>query len=382
MTNAAVDEPQPALGEPWREALGLLQDDLNRTGASVRTRRAYGRDALQLARFAEARGLMPRQLAVRELRLYLAELSQARLAPSTVARKLAAIRALFRSLREHGSIAHSPADLLATPRRGSHLPTVLKASEMQRLLDSIPAGFASGRVGGGGGSGSGGAGRGGGEPSGTLAVRDRALFELAYACGLRAEEIVSLDLPDVDYDREQVRVHGKGGKTRFVPVGEVALGALDAYLKRSRPKLAGQTGLSSGSAGGGAAQAGPNAQLLGHGTPQRPGQGSPPAHRHGAPQAQSHDTPQALFLSRSGRRLGTSDVRRRLRVWTGRAHVAGAVSPHALRHSFATHLLDGGADLRTIQELLGHASISTTQVYTRVESARLRSAYARSHPRA
>jgi integrase/recombinase XerC/integrase/recombinase XerD len=131
-----------------------------------------------------------------------------------------------------------------------------------------------------------------------------------------------------------VRVEGKGSKTRVVPAGEHALGAVARYLERARPALA---------AGDGEA---------------------------------------ALFLSKSGRRLSTSDVRRRLRVWARHAALSGGVSPHWLRHSFATHLLEGGADLRAIQEMLGHANLSTTQVYTRVESQRLRSAYARSHPRA
>jgi len=167
-----------------------------------------------------------------------------------------------------------------------------------------------------------------------LEQRDRALFELAYACGLRAEELVRLELGAVDFDAEQVRVEGKGGKTRVVPVGEHALRALQRYLERARPTLAGGNGCD------------------------------------------------ALFLSKSGRRLSTSDIRRRLGVWARLAATRAGVSPHWLRHSFATHLLDGGADLRAIQELLGHASLSTTQIYTRVESKRLRSTYARAHPRA
>ena len=160
------------------------------------------------------------------------------------------------------------------------------------------------------------------------------MFELAYACGLRAEEIVSLRRSDVEHDAEQLRVEGKGRKTRLLPVGEPAMAAVAVYLERARPALA---------------------------------------------VASRED---ALFLSKSGRPLGTSDVRRRLRRWTERVGVGGGSSPHALRHSFATHLLDGGADLRSIQELLGHASVSSTQIYTRVESARLKRAYARSHPRA
>jgi site-specific recombinase XerD len=306
----------PSLSAPWKVALASLDEDLHRTNASPRTRRAYAIDTLQFAAWADAHELIPATVTPRDVRRYIARLSERSLSATTSARKLAAIRALFRSQREHGLIEQSPADLLATPRRGSHLPRVLKAPEVGRLLDSIPGGAAGVGTG------------------GPLNLRDRALFELAYACGLRAEEIVSLDLPDVDYDGEQLRVEGKGSKTRYVPAGEPALAAVRLYLERARPALAGS------------------------------------------------DREQALFLSRSGRRLGTSDVRRRLRTWTARAGIPGDVSPHALRHSFATHLLDGGADLRSIQELLGHASISTTQVYTRVESARLRSAYARSHPRA
>jgi integrase/recombinase XerC/integrase/recombinase XerD len=159
------------------------------------------------------------------------------------------------------------------------------------------------------------------------------MLELAYSSGLRAEELVRLTIDSVNFDGEQVRIEGKGSKTRLVPVGEPALRALQRYLERARPALA-------------------------------------------------HDQEPALLLSKSGRPLSTSDVRRRLRIWSARAGLGSAVHPHALRHSFATHLLNGGADLRAIQELLGHSSISTTQVYTQVESARLRRAYASSHPRA
>ena len=167
-----------------------------------------------------------------------------------------------------------------------------------------------------------------------LEVRDRAMLELAYACGLRAEEIVNLDLDAADFDSEALRVTGKGSKTRVVPMGEPASRALERYLRTARPALA------------------------------------------------TSRAERAMFLSRRGRRLSPSDVRRRLARWVREAAVAGHVSPHTLRHSFATHLLEGGADLRSIQELLGHASVSTTQVYTRVEPQRLRREYARSHPRA
>jgi site-specific recombinase XerD len=301
----SVGEGSRDLPAEWGTALELLQEDLRRRDAAQRTRRAYAVDLGQFARWAHAQGRMPADVDVRDVRRYVARLSEAGAAPASTARKLAAIRGLFSSQREHGLIAGSPADLVATPRQPSRLPRVLKASETARLLESVPA-------------------------DSPLALRDRALFELAYACGLRAEELVSLGIDDVDWDGEQLRVEGKGRKTRYVPVGELAMAALHDYRERGRANL----------------------------------QGGP------------------LFLSKSDRRLNTSDVRRRLRKWTTRAGVAGGASPHTLRHSFATHLLDGGADLRSIQELLGHASVSTTQVYTRVESARLKSAYARSHPRA
>jgi site-specific recombinase XerD len=297
------------VSEPWRAALRTYDADLQRRGAAERTRKAYGTDAAELAAWATANALTPQQVDYRALRRWAARLSGQGAAPRTMARKLASIRGLFRSLLEHGEVGANPADLLPAPRLPQTLPTTLKPTEVAALLERIPA-------------------------STPLEQRDRALFELAYGSGLRAEELVDLDVDHVDFDAEQVRVHGKGDKTRYVPTGEHALRSIAAYLERARPALAG-------------AEADP-----------------------------------ALFLSKSGRRLSTSDVRRRLRVWARHAATQTGVHPHALRHSFATHLLEGGADLRAIQEMLGHASISTTQVYTRVESARLRAAYAKSHPRA
>jgi integrase/recombinase XerC/integrase/recombinase XerD len=283
--------------------------DLQRRGAAERTRRAYGADIGELATWAAVQGIEPQAVTYRVLRGYAARMSDRGAAPRTLARKLASSRAFFRSMVEHGAMASNPADLVPSPKLPQALPRTMKPADVAELLDRIPA-------------------------TTPLELRDRALFELAYACGLRAEELVNLDHDSIDFDAEQVRVEGKGGKTRFVPAGEQALAALGDYLERARKALQGDT--------------------------QDP----------------------ALFLSKSGKRLSTSDVRRRLRVWARHAATQGAVHPHALRHSFATHLLEGGADLRAIQEMLGHASISTTQVYTRVESARLRAAYLRSHPRA
>jgi len=298
-----------AVSEPWRAALRTFDADLQRRGAADRTRRAYGTDAAELAAWATANGLNPDQVDYKVLRRWAARLSQRGAAPRTMARKLASIRSLFRSLLEHGEVSSNPADLLPAPRLPQTLPKTLKPDDVARLLEKIPA-------------------------STPLEQRDRALFELAYSSGLRAEELVDLDVNSINFDQEQVRVEGKGAKTRFVPTGEPALRSIATYLERARPALSGA------------------------------------------------DAESALFLSKSGKRLSTSDVRRRLRVWARHAATQTGVHPHALRHSFATHLLEGGADLRAIQEMLGHASISTTQVYTRVESARLRAAYAKSHPRA
>jgi integrase/recombinase XerC/integrase/recombinase XerD len=305
----------------WGRALAELDADLRRRAIARNTMIAYRSDCEQLAEWAAAHGLDdPDQIDMRALRRYLATLSERGQAASTIARKLAAVRALFRVQMERGHRNENPADLLSAPKRPKHLPHVLRDHEVTALLDRIPA-------------------------AGALDQRDRALFELAYASGLRAEELVDLNVDSLDFDAESVRIEGKGGKTRVVPVGEYALAALAVYLERARPALRVAVGASAG-----------------------------------------ERSQEPLFLSKSGRRLGTSDVRRRLRTWARAAQTQAPglaqAHPHALRHSFATHLLDGGADLRSIQELLGHSTISTTQVYTRVESARLRSVYRQAHPRA
>jgi integrase/recombinase XerC/integrase/recombinase XerD len=210
---------------------------------------------------------------------------------------------------EREELDANPADLLSSPRQSRRLPRSLKQGDVATLLDRIPAGS-------------------------PLELRDRALFELAYSCGLRCEEIVNLDRDSVDFDAEELRILGKGSKTRVVPIGEPAQRSLERYLDRGRPAL-------------------------------EPGGDEP-----------------ALFVSKNGRRLGPSDVRRRLQAWLRHAGLASGISPHSLRHSFATHLLEGGADLRTIQELLGHASVSTTQIYTKDTQTRLRAVYEAAHPRA
>jgi len=297
------------LSTAWREALAIFDRDLTVRSAAEGTRRAYGNDLGQLAEWAMAAGRDPEKLGHRDLRRFAAHLSNRGLSKAAVARKLAAIRSFYGALLSAGRVSANPADLVASPKLDRKLPRVLTREEMQRLLDRIPT-----RT--------------------PLELRDRAMLELAYSCGLRAEELVSLDTDAPDFDGERLRVTGKGSKTRLVPMGEPAQAALTRYLERGRPALVGR------------------------------------------------EAENALLVSKSGRRLHPSDVRRRLQRWVREAAIAGGVSPHALRHSFATHLLEGGADLRTIQELLGHASLSTTQVYTQVEPSWLQSQYARSHPRA
>jgi site-specific recombinase XerD len=293
----------------WDEALTAYDRDLRARSMAERTRKAYGVDLGQFVKWAKERGLEPGKVRHRDVRRYGAGLSSAGAAAATVARKLAAVRGLFDFLVRTERVGQNPADLVSSPKREEKLPRVLTGEQVRALLERIPA-----RT--------------------PLELRDRAMLELAYSCGLRCEEIVNLDRGSFDFETEQLRVLGKGSKERLLPVGEPAQRALRRYLERGRHALAAD--------------------------PREP----------------------ALFLSKSGRRLSGSDVTRRLALWTREAALAAGVSPHVLRHSFATHLLEGGADLRAIQELLGHASISTTQVYTRVDAARLREAYAATHPRA
>jgi integrase/recombinase XerC/integrase/recombinase XerD len=290
-------------------AMAGYDRDLRTRGSAERTRRAYSVDLAAFTGWARAQRLEPGDLRHRDVRRYAASLSGEGKASTTVARHLAAIRGLYDFLVRTEQVGGNPAELVSSPKRPQKLPNVMTGEQMRALLEGIPA-----RT--------------------PLELRDRAMFELAYSCGLRCEEIVNLDIDSFDFEEDQLRVLGKGSKVRLLPVGEPARRALERYLQRGRRPLAGD--------------------------PRE----------------------KALFLSKSGRRLSNSDVTRRLRIWVSNVSSIGGVSPHSLRHSFATHLLEGGADLRTIQELLGHSSISTTQVYTRVDAARLRDTYSHSHPRA
>lgn len=300
---------EPAPEPSWAEPLALYEANLVATASAPKTVKAYRRDLHEVALWAGRAELAPDEVGHRDLRRYAASLSSRGLAASTIARKLAAIRGFYAFLLRTGRVKQNPADLVSAPKAESKLPTVLTVEQMEQLLDRVPA-----RT--------------------PLEIRDRAMLELAYSCGLRSEELISIQTTSLDFDSEQIDVVGKGSRHRRLPMGEPAQRAVEAYLSRARPSLV------------------------------------------------ADRSERALFLSRNGRRLSPSDVSRRLSIWVREAANAGGISPHALRHSFATHLLEGGADLRTIQELLGHSSISTTQVYTHLDAARLRDAYAGSHPRA
>jgi site-specific recombinase XerD len=260
---------------------------------SEATRRAYGSDLRGFARWLDSRRLELDDVDARVLSEWVGELGRGhnRLAPTSISRRLAAVRACLRFTYGPERVP----DASLAPRRPRRLPDAPKQTEVEAIVEAT-------------------------DGDSPLALRNRALLELLYSGGLRSAEAVGLNLADVDFEREAVHVHGKGGKERVVPLGEEAAHRLARYLRDARPELA----------------SGAN---------------------------------DAFFLSSRGRRLDTSTVRRLLR------------NPHRLRHAFATHLLEGGADLRTIQELLGHSSLSTTQIYSHVDAKRLRRVYDRSHPR-
>ncbi len=253
----------------------------------------------------------PEEVDLTVLRRYLGRLHDEGYARATIARRVSTIRTAFRYWRRNGYVSTDPASLLASPKRGRHLPRVLRPDQVRSLLDAP-------------------------DTSTALGLRDRALLELLYGAGARVAEACGSDLGSLDLPAAQVRLFGKGRKERIVPLGEPAVDALDAYVRDGR------------------------AELL--------------AARDGG-------TTDAVFLDTQGTRLGTRDARTAV-YRAAREAGLGRVSPHTLRHSFATHLLDGGADLRAVQELLGHATLATTQRYTHVSGARMRAAYAAAHPRA
>ena len=288
-------ERRPA-NRPFVDARAAADRFLASPALSEATRRAYGGDVGEFCAWLEDHGTDLASVDVRVLADYVSWLGGARrgrkLAPATISRKLAAVRAFLR----HALGPERVPDARLGPRRARRLPDAPTAADVERTLEAL-------------------------EGEGPIALRNRALVELVYSAGLRSAEAVGLDLGDVDFEQELLRIRrSKGGKERVVPLGEEAALWLGRYLREARPNLA-------------------------------------------------KGTNDAFFLSVRGRRLDTSTLRRIV------------PHPHRLRHAFATHLLDGGADLRTIQELLGHSSLSTTQIYSHVDPRHLRRVYDRSHPR-
>jgi integrase/recombinase XerD len=283
-------------------------------GLSRNTLEAYRSDLLQYGAHLARQELDPLEAGHSDLAAFLAALTAGDAehppaSPATVQRKVACLRSFHRHLRREGLLDHDPTADLRAPRRSQRLPHVLTRGEVKRLLEQ-PAGTS---------------------PHG---LRDRALLEVMYACGLRASEAIGLEVGDLDLEAGVVRARGKGGKERLVPMGRAAVRALVAYLRHGRQRLAGSR------------------------------------------------LEAALFLNRRGGALTRQGLYKIVQRHARTAGLEGKMSPHTLRHTFATHLLAGGCDLRSVQEMLGHADIATTQIYTHLSAERLKDVYFKTHPRA
>jgi len=322
---------------------------LNRN-ASPHTVRAYESDLSQFIAHAAAGAgikrseLTPAQLDRSAIRRFLGELHELGQTRASAARKLAAVRTFLRYLRREGTIEDDPGALIATPKRDIRMPAHLSEQEIVALIAAAPDTTPLGR-------------------------RDRAILELFYASGLRLSELVGLDLDDVNLSGRISRVRGKGGKERLVPFNTSAAKAIRAYLNDREALVRGRMGRDR--------QEGQDLKEGRHSIRTRPSASSGPS-RPSSPSRQRH----ALFVNYRGGRLTVRSVDRLVRRYVAATSARMGISPHALRHSFATHLLQRGADLRAIQELLGHAQLSTTQRYTHVNAAQLVEVYRKAHPRA
>ncbi len=283
-------------------------------GLSRNTLEAYRSDLQQYGEFLSRRGIDPLAVTPPDLAAFVTELADGRpdrrgAAAATLQRKTACLRSFYRHLRRDGILEHDPTSELRAPRSRARLPKVLSRDEVVRLLAQP-------------------------EGSSPAAYRDRALLETMYACGLRASEATSLELPDVDLEAGVLRARGKGSKERIVPIGGKAIESLDAYLEKVRPRL------------------------VGVGDEMR------------------------VFVNLRGGGLSRQGLYKIVQRHARSAGLEQRMSPHTLRHTFATHLLAGGCDLRSLQEMLGHADIGTTQIYTHLSAERLRDVYFEAHPRA
>jgi integrase/recombinase XerD len=279
-------------------------------GLARNTLTAYRTDLLQYGEFLHRRHVGPTEAKPSDVSEFLAELAtEAGCSAATINRKAACLRSFYRHLRRQEMLTEDPTANLAAPRRGRRLPHVLSLGEVKKLLD----------------------GANGTDP---IDLRDRALLEVMYACGLRASEATNLEVTDVDLRRNFVRAYGKGSKERIVPLGREAAGAVKRYLQRGRPELVGASG------------------------------------------------ERKLFVNFRGGPLTRQGLYKIIRRHARGVGLEGKMSPHTLRHTFATHLLSGGCDLRSVQEMLGHADIATTQMYTHLSGEEIKEAYFAAHPRA
>jgi integrase/recombinase XerD len=300
-----------------RAVEGYLEHLTVERGLAANTLAAYRRDLDRYVAFAESLGVRdpgtvgPEHVAGFLVAIRTGQDGASPLTASSAARTVVAVRGFHRFLLHEGLTDSDPAQEVHPPPAPKRLPKAIPVADVERLIEAASVGRAPG------------------------SIRDRAVLELLYGSGARISEAVGLDIDDLDLVDGSITLHGKGGKERLVPLGRYAVEALDAYLVRVRPGLAGR----------------------GAGTP-------------------------AVFCNTRGGRLSRQSAWTLLRAAARRAGLADTISPHTLRHSFATHLLEGGADVRVVQELLGHASVTTTQIYTRVTADTLREVYAAAHPRA
>ncbi len=286
-------------------------------GSSVHTVRAYRIDLMDYARWAMREHLDPVLVTHKQLRRYLGELDRAQYSRTTINRRLAALRSFFRWLNVTGRADGDPASALSGPRRQKSLPHVIRASDMVKLLCVYGKRDAAGNL----------------REQTSSDMRNLALLEFLYACGARVSEASGLLTANVDFERGQVKVFGKGAKERIVPLHDLALSSMRTYLLLARPALL------------------------------------------------RDKTSDFFFVSTRGNGMTTDAIRKMFKEALRTAGLDETLSPHALRHTFATDLLDGGADLRSVQEMLGHASLSTTQVYTHLSPGRLKQVHHRAHPR-
>ena len=315
---------------------------------SPHTVRAYESDVSQYLAFVASQAgkkiseLGPADLDMNSVRLHVGELNKAGKARASVARKLSGLRTFVRYLRREEIIEHDPAAMAVAPKRDQTIPTHLSEPEIARLIETPDTGDPLGR-------------------------RDRAILELFYASGLRLSELVAIDLEDLNINDRMVRVMGKGGKERILPFNQSTVAALKAWMKdRAAIKLTRE----------------PVKKPAGSRVISPKARRAEAAREGGRPKAAKADAADPLFINYRGTRLSGRSVDRLLRRYVAQCSTRMGVSPHALRHSFATHLLQRGADLRAIQELLGHARLSTTQRYTHVNATQLIDVYRKAHPRA